>query len=225
MPSPDLGVTDLQTNLFDKITSLGLVPLVATPFTSAESLQILFNQLLARCSGLTMGTIVNSDAIANQAAETAFTPAGTQQFAFPAGALNGAGRIITFKAEGTMACTGTPTMLMHARLGGVAGDIVGLSSALTLSNNSTAAAWKFEGGFTVRTTGAAANLRAGAAEFKIVNAAAGAGAALVSLGNGPIADVVADLTAALALVITVDWSAADAANTITMTRLEVTVNN
>ena len=224
MPAPDLGIDSLETNLFNKITSMGLVPVASTPF-GADDLAALFNQLLVRTNGLTVASIVDSTAIANQAAETAFIPTGTQQFAFPAGALNSAGRIVSFKAEGTMASTVTPTMLMHARLDGIAGDIVALSSALTLSNNSTAATWRFEGSFTVRTTGATANVRAGASIFTIVNAASGAGAVLQSLGNGPVADVVADLTAALALVITANWSAASASNTITMTRFEVSVNN
>ena len=222
MPTPDFATDRIPAILLARIQALGLVPIV-TDLARTDAAAALWNQLLAASGTLTLVTITDSTTIVNQAAETAFIPAGTQQFAFPAGALNLAGRRVEFSASGTMACTGTPTMLLHARLGGIAGDIVGISSAVALANNSTAAGWKFEGGFTVRTVGAAANLRAENARFSLVNATANAGAALDSLGNGAVADVVADLTAALAFVISADWSAADAANIISMTSLVVKV--
>ena len=222
MPTVDFEVNRIPAILLARIQALGVVPIV-TDLAAEDAGSALLNQYLNLTGGLTLVSLVDSTAIVNQAAETAFIPIGTQQFAFPAGALNVAGRRVKFMATGTMAGTGTPTMLMHARLGGIAGDIVGISSAVLLANNSTAAGWKFEGGFTVRTIGAAATLRAENARYSSVNAAAGAGAALDSLGNGAIANVVADLTAALALVITADWSVGAAGNTITMTSLVVEV--
>jgi len=213
--------TIINQQLFDRITDAGLSPVV-TDLRRSDAFAQLFNQCLNAIGMVGLDIVASPAAIANVNAETAFgAPA---QLTFPAGALNVAGTRVDFKAGGTLATTGTPTTAFGARLGGIAGTVVGNSSALTCANNSTAAGWHIEGGFVVRTTGATGTLLPDNMRSHIVNAASGAGAALPSLGNtGVAASAATDLTAALALVITQTWSAMAAANTITMNYLNVKV--
>lgn len=213
---------ELNRLMSDKITDAGGTPAV-TDLRRSDAFSQLFTQLLNLTGIVSLDTIVSSNAIANVAAETAFGPA-SNQLIFPAGSLNVAGTSVSFTASGVLATTGTPTTLFNARLGGVAGTIVGSGSALTCANNSTAAGWRVDGGFVVRTTGATGTLIGNNMRSSIANAASGAGAALDSLGNdGVAASAATDFTAALTLVITQTWSAMSASNTITMTRLQVTV--
>ena len=222
MPTADFAVNRIPQILRDRVQALGLAPIVAD-LARADASPALFNQYLNRLGGVTLVSLVDSTAIASLAVETVFAPAATQQFIFPANSLNVVGRRVRFKASGSMASTVTPNIILNVRLGGLAGVLVGSGSALVLANNSTAAGWKVEGGFVVRTIGAAATLRGENQRTSIANIAAAAGPALDSLGNNAIANVVADLTAALSLVVTANWSAANAANTITMTTLQIEV--
>lgn len=211
----------LNQILFAKITNAGLTPVVSD-LRRSDAFVRLFQQLLDATGTVGLDIVASPAAIANVMAETAFAAPG--QLVFPAGALNVAGTRVNFKAGGTLATTGTPTTTFGARLGGIGGVVIGNSSALTCANNSTAAGWHIEGGFVVRTIGATGTLLPDNMRSHIVNAANGAGAALPSLGNTGVAvSAAVDLTAALTLVITQTWSAANPANAIIMNYLSILV--
>lgn len=224
MSSLDKTAVRINQILSDRLTNAGLTPGV-TDLRRSDAFPILFRQVLNALGSVSLDVIANSDPIANTDVETAFGPAATHQLAFPAGALNVAGTRVNFKAGGTLATTSTPTMTFGARLGGVGGTVVGNASGLPAANNSTAAPWRLKGGFVVRTTGATGTLLADNMQVQIVNAASGAGAApRTSLGNtGVAASAATDLTAALDLVLTANWSASSASNVITMTYFNVEV--
>lgn len=222
MATIDFRVDRINQILRDKILQAGGTPAVTDLFRN-DAYPILFNQLLGLTGTVAFDIVASSNAVANSNAENAFAPAAVQ-LAFPAGALNSVGTRVNLKAGGVLATTGTPTFIFRSRLGGVAGSLIGASSALTAANNSTAAGWHHEAGFVVRTAGAAGVLLPDNARSMIIDAASGAGAALVSLGNNGVAAVAAvDLTAAQTLVATVQMSAADPANTTTMTYFSVEV--
>jgi hypothetical protein len=214
--------TIINQQLLDRLVAAGITPTV-TDVRRSDAFARLFNQVLGAIGVVALDIVASPAAIASVAAETVFAAPG--QLVFPANSLNAIGTRVDFKAGGTFATTGTPTTLFGARLGGLAGTVVGNGSALTASNNSTAAGWHFEGGFVVRTTGATGTLLPDNARSGIVNAASGAGAMLPSLGNtGVAASAATDLTAALTFVITQTWSASSASNTITMTYLKILVS-
>lgn len=209
----------LNQVLSDKLTNAGLTPVV-TDLRRSDAFVRLFTQVLDALGVVSLDIVASPAAIANLAVETAFgAPA---QLVFPAGVLSLAGTRVDFKAGGQLATTGTPTTTFGARLGGIAGTIVGNGAALTCANNSTAAGWAMQGGFVVRTAGAAGVIVRDAMRSSIGNAANGGAAALDALGDSLVVAAV-DLTAALTLVATQTWSAADPANAATMNYFNVTV--
>lgn len=222
MAGIDFNTNRINQILFNKITAIGLTPVVSDLFRE-DAYPRLLNQLLLAQGAVSFVTITSSTPINTTNAETAFGPAA-QQFTIPAGALSSAGRILRFRAWGVLGSNGTPTYLFRARLGGIAGSVIAVTHTLTAANNSTAAPWYLEGGLIVRTAGATGVILPENSRGAIANAASGAAAALPSLGNGGVATITpVDLTAAQTLVITVTPSASDAANSVTMTGLEVEI--
>lgn len=224
MSSLDKTAVRINQILSDKLTNAGLTPGV-TDLRRSDAFPILFRQVLNALGSVSLDVVANSDPIASTDAETAFGPAATHQLAFPAGALNVAGTRVNFKAGGTLATTSVPTITFGARLGGVGGTVVGNGAGMQTPNNATAAPWSLKGGFVVRTTGATGTMLADNMDSRIVNSSFPSGLdPLVSFGNTSVAPTAAtDLTAALDLVLTANWSASSASNVITMTYFNVEV--
>lgn len=120
--------------------------------------------------------------------------------------------------------TAVPTLTIRARWGGVAGTVIAQSAAIVTSATAmTAALWKMELIIQVRLNGSAGTVFA-MGEFEMTtNTAPTFGTVtnyalttcLASAGLATPAAVTVDLTADSALSITAQWSAANAANTIT----------
>jgi len=113
------------------------------------------------------------------------------------------GTVIVIVLHGHLSDTGTPTLDLKVKLGGVE---VCSTGAQTLAPTITEEGFALRVEITCRTTGAGGTVVAGGTfEYS-----AGNQHMLVKTGTSA-----ADTTAALAVDVTADWSAADAANTIT----------
>lgn len=151
--------------------------------------------LINATSGLALRQVVtaNGSAVTNTTTETVMAT-----FTIPAGALK-QGRIIDFLAAFIATSTnGTDTFRYRVRLGGVAGSVVGDSTAIDLANNDTGV---INGQIVVREDGASGS---------VVGAAL---SVLKTTAAQVLLDATAvDTTAALTLVLTCTQSAASASN-------------
>lgn len=162
-------------------------------------------------------TETDGTAVANTTTETIVAPAVTL-----AGGYLRNGRSLPLTAFGRISSTATPTVRFRLRLGGVAGSILWDTGTITL-NNGTAAPWWIQVLLQTRANGASGKVFAGG--FAIIGAAAaptvasatGAPAIAIggSAGDDTPAEVTVDLTANQDIVLTAQWSAAAAGNTLT----------
>lgn len=139
------------------------------------------------------------------------------------------GRCLRLTAYGAYGTTATPTMIISARWGGVAGTVIAKSTAVTLTSAvgggaSMTALWKTEMLIQVRTNGSSGTLMTNGEVTYFTNTAATAGtvthyglvAPIASGSTGgttPVA-VTVDLTADTALSLTATWGTNNAANNI-----------
>lgn len=162
--------------------------------------------LMNATAGLALRQVItaNGTAVTNTVAETVMA-----SFAIPAGALK-QGRIIDFFAAAIATATnGTDTFRYRVRLGGVAGAVVADTGAIDLANNDVGV---IAGQVVIREDGAAGS---------IVGAAHGV---LKTTAFNSLLDATAvDTTAALALVLTCQQSAASAGNSTRATAFNAIV--
>ena len=147
----------------------------------------------------------NTVTVANTVTETTILGTGTGTTTLDANDLT-VGKNIHVKVRGIISDTGTPTIRIRVKLGATT---IGDTGAIALSGTITDEEFDVDYMFTCRTTGATGTV-IGSGFFSFDNAAsAGATFGMPATGTTTI-----DTTAALALSVTVEWGAADPANTI-----------
>jgi len=157
-------------------------------------------------------------AVANTTTETIIFPNVT----IPANYMQD-GRVLRVTAFGRHGTTGTPTLTIALRWGGVAGTVIATTGALTCGSGVTAAPWQFEAIIQTRSNGASGTVFVQGSAMAWDDAVGSTGsatnapgiAAAGSAGAATPAAVTVDLTADTALSLTADWSASSASNTLT----------
>lgn len=158
-------------------------------------------------------------AVANTTTETILIPNVTV-----AGGYMAAGRVLrdTLRGRWSNVVTAVPTMTFFARWGGVAGTIMAQSPPIvTPATATTNAMWKLIYEFVARASGAAASTFTMGDVTLFEDAAATMGTVtnygvpqpFASAGAATPAAVTLDLSIDQALAVSLDWSAANAANT------------
>lgn len=136
------------------------------------------------------------------------------------------GRILRLRAYGRYSnvVTAVPTLTFRVRWGGVSGTVLAASAAIVTSATAmTAALWQFECLIQTRSNGATGSVFAMGDVLLTTNTAPtfgtvtnyGVGSMLASAGLATPAAVTVDLTADTALSLTAQWSASNAANSVT----------
>lgn len=124
-------------------------------------------------------------------------------------------RRLRITASGKLSTTGTPTMIFRIRWGGVAGTLLALAETLTMGSGVANVNWHLEATIQSRADGATGSLIV----FGTLWVHTAAGTVLSNVfsvsGYDAPAAVTADLQAAADLSLTAQWSASDAANTLT----------
>ncbi|MFD8937335.1 right-handed parallel beta-helix repeat-containing protein [Streptomyces sp. NPDC059578] len=139
---------------------------------------------------------------ANSTAETAVA-----SWTVPANdALAGTAYRVT--AQGIASTTGTPTLTLRVRLGGVAGPVIAAFSAVTTSSGIASRGWRIDGTLHSLTIGGSATWAGGATLTH--HLASTTGQAQTELTD---AAITRDSTVDQVLVVTAQWSAASASNT------------
>jgi hypothetical protein len=150
-----------------------------------------------------------STTVANTAAETVIAT-----LTIPA-ADAVAGAVYRVKAWGVASVTGTPTLTLRSRLGGVAGTALGSSGARTASSGVTNRAWHVTVDLTCLTTGATGTWFASQITYEAVTLAASPPFASPGLILDGTTSVTVDTTISEDLVLTATWGTASASNTLT----------
>jgi hypothetical protein len=153
------------------------------------------------------GPIADGTPLANSAALTSITPA--PDFVLPANFLV-PGNVIKLTAAGRFSTSGTPTLLIGAYYGGVAGVALATTGALTTLSGAANSSWEVEIVLAVRSQGSSGTVMAIGKAFGITSITA---AALLPASAPSVATV--DTTAAKSLVIGAQWGTGASANTIT----------
>ena len=154
--------------------------------------------------------VADGTAIANTTTESIIFPDVT----IPANYMAD-GRTLRLTAYGKLSTTGTPTITFAIRWGGVSGTVLATTEAITTGSGVTNVNWAVEAIIQTRGNGATGSLIVfGRAHVHTAAATVVSNVFGVSGYDAPAA-VTVDLTAATALSITADWSAASASNTLT----------
>lgn len=154
--------------------------------------------------------VADGTAVANTTTETVVFPGIT----IPANYMQD-GRCLRLRAFGKLSTTGTPTMTWALRWGGISGTLIATSEAITMGSGVTNVNWSVEAFVQCRTNGSTGTV------FVMGDLAvhSAAGTVLSNVfgvsGFDAPAAVTVDLSADASLVLTADWSAASASNTLT----------
>jgi hypothetical protein len=116
-----------------------------------------------------------------------------------------AGATYTVEAWGTAGVTGTPTLTLRLRIGGVAGSVVG-SVVLTAASGATGKTWRARGVMTAKGIGAGSNWHGFLEGFSDLPTAA------TPFCNASASNTSVDTVSDQSLVLTAQWSAASASN-------------
>lgn len=150
-------------------------------------------------------------AIANTTTEALIFPPG---YVVPADYMQD-GRLLRLRAFGKLSTTGTPTITFAIRWGGAVGTLLATTEALTMGSGVTNVNWDIEAYIQVRSNGATGSLLV----MGVCRVHTAAGTVLVNVfgvsGFDAPAAVTVDLTSAMNLALTADWSAASSSNTLT----------
>jgi hypothetical protein len=150
---------------------------------------------------------------------TAIHTTTTEAMIFPAFVLGANymqdGRLLRLRAFGKLSTTGTPTMTLAIRWGGVAGTLLATTEAITMGSGVANVNWSIEAYIQVRSNGATGTLLV----MGDCHVHTAAGTVLTNIfgvsGFDAPAPVTVDLTADTSLALTADWSASSASNTLT----------
>ncbi|MFE7624617.1 glycosyl hydrolase family 28-related protein [Streptomyces sp. NPDC057509] len=113
-----------------------------------------------------------------------------------------------FTAQGVASSTGTPTLTVRVRLGGVSGAVIAAFSAVTTSSGISGRGWRVDGSLLAVAPGSSSATWAGGATLTH-HLSSTTGAVQNELTDGTITR---DSTSSQALVVTAQWSAANASN-------------
>jgi hypothetical protein len=164
--------------------------------------------------------ILDGTALANSVTLTDVSPA--PQVTLPAGQLE-LGSEIEINAFGNFSTTGTPTLLLGAYFGAVAGVALAASSAVTTGTGAASWPWILRYRGIVRTVGSSGSIN-GQGELLL-------GSSLTALSSRPIPETAAartvtiDTTTAKAITIGAQWGTASASNTLTCNDISVKLVN
>jgi hypothetical protein len=125
------------------------------------------------------------------------------------------GAVYRIKAWGIASVTGTPTLTLRSRLGGVAGTALGSSTGRTASSGVTNRAWQVTADLTCLTTGAAGTWFASQVTIESITLAAGPPFVAPGMILDGTSAVTLDTTVSQDFVITATWGTASASNTLT----------
>jgi hypothetical protein len=188
----------------------------ATPSTGAVIYGGTSRAIVKHASGLN-GTIPLSGAgktstttVSNTTTETVL-----HSFTIP-GSDASAGSVYRIAAMGTMDwTTGSPTVTFRVRLGGIAGTVIATCVVACTASASTAApAWSVEGDIVCVTTGGTGTWRGMIKALGGIVSGGFTAAANPATAGAPSAAVTQSTTATNDLVVTAQWSAASATNTV-----------
>lgn len=150
-------------------------------------------------------------AVANTTTETIIFPDVT----IPANYMQD-GRILRLHAFGKLSTTATPTIIFALRWGGVSGTLLATTEAITTASGSANTAWGLTALIQTRSNGSTGSLFVmGQVQVNLTSSTATEGVFGVSGFDAPAVVSSLNLAADTALSITADWSAQDAANTLT----------
>ncbi|MGQ4486902.1 right-handed parallel beta-helix repeat-containing protein [Streptomyces sp. SAS_281] len=113
-----------------------------------------------------------------------------------------------FTAQGIASSTGTPTLTIRVRLGVVSGPVIAAFSAVTTSSGISGRGWRVDGSLLAVAPGSSSATWSGGASL-VHHLASTTGAVQHEVSDGT---VTRDSTSSQALVVTAQWSAANAAN-------------
>lgn len=151
--------------------------------------------------------------IASTASTVANTTSETAIATFPIAANDAAvGAVYVIRAWGTAAVTGTPTITFRGRLGGAGGTSMAALGAVTVRSGATDGQWDAEFRLAVATIGGSGTW---APILKVGHNFLTSATTYTMLGPATAAPVTKDSTIANDMVLTAQWSAASASNTIT----------
>lgn len=151
--------------------------------------------------------IASSSAIANTTTETAFSKTIT----LAAKQLNVAGAVLRIRAAGRYSTTGTPSLVLRARIGG----LTVADPVMATANNASNYQWSFEATLTIRAPGASGTAQRGANY-----GGAGGGGLSIGASSGTFT---LDTVSAQVIDVTAQWGTASSSNTIVLDVLEVDV--
>lgn len=158
-------------------------------------------------------SVTNSTAVANTVTETLCD----KNYTILVNRL-AAGSVVRLVAKGVYSTTGTPTLRVRARCGGVSGATFFDSGAQTCINNAVAAYWMVMAEFTIRSAGPGA---VGSQGFSIGGIAAASGSGMVM--NQASGALSLDTTVTNVIGVTLTWGAASPSNTAFMSNFEVQI--
>jgi len=157
--------------------------------------------------GTQLNPTLTTATVANTASETVV---GT--FTIPANDAQ-AGGVYRMVMYGTASSTGTPTITFRVRLGGVAGTALATFGAITTSSGASNQAWQMSTNLFAIAPGSSGTYSAFSSLAQQIASPTGL-ATSNTMTNGT---VTANSTTNLTLVVTAQWSAASASNTVSST--------
>jgi hypothetical protein len=125
------------------------------------------------------------------------------------------GRVLRLRCFGKLSTTGTPTITFAIRWGGVGGDLLATTEAITCASGAANTNWSIEAIIQTRTNGATGTIIVFGDVVVNLTASTQTSQTFSVSGFDAPAAVTVDLTTAKDLSVTADWSAASASNTIT----------
>lgn len=187
---------------------------VDTPTKKSQYDSVFENTQLA--SRLLACGITTSAAIANTTTETAFD----KKYIMAANTIDRVGSILVVRAAGLFSNTGTPSLRLRIRLGGITGAEIFDGAVQTTVTGATNYPWMIEGHLLVRSLGSGSQCRLGA--FHHMRLAGGSASSMY--GPWDTTNLItADFTISNDIVITATWGTASASNTIVMNAFSVDV--
>jgi hypothetical protein len=125
------------------------------------------------------------------------------------------GRLLRLTVYGKLSTTGTPTITLAIRWGGVSGTLLATTEAITCGSGVTNVNWSIDALIQVRSNGSAGTLMVMGNAVIHTSATTVAQNVFGVSGHDAPAPVTVNLEADTSLSITADWSAASSSNTLT----------
>jgi hypothetical protein len=154
--------------------------------------------------------------VGNTTTETSLLGTLTGSKTLPANFFK-AGKSLDFVVQGYITNTGTPTLQIRLRIGGVAGTLILDSGAFTMNTIIGTQRFVFRGRITCRTTGASGSVIAQGALEYYTGSSAPNSISMITTGGA----ITLDTTAAKDIELTAAWGTANASDTMTITNADL----